>query len=396
MASLPPGLFKHPRTGMYWIKRRVPADLVSTLGRRTVQETLGTKDLRQAEGMYLERMGKIVRAWAALAADRSPMSRRTVAGLAGEFYRSVLSKHEADAGEAEQWEKELARLQEMRRPRGRRPNNPHGSLQHEVYEFLLARGYDYTHSDIRSIVVAFAEARDMAYRHLARMAKGDYSPDPEAARFPALVAQPSATAMPITARRNSLTVADHWDAYVAGTGIALGTQKRFRPILVALGRHLGTTNLADATPAAIVAWTKSLAASGLSAKTIGEGYLAATRAFFSWAMKEKLVHENPCKGITVKGPKQDKLEPARSKGFTPEEATLILSETLRDPNLRAPANWVAARRWIPWICAYNVARREKKSLAAAACPEDRRQRRLTRPRRPSPPVMTGASCHVVS
>jgi hypothetical protein len=46
----------------------------------------------------------------------------------------------------------------------------------------------------------------------------------------------------------------------------------------------------------------------------------------------------------------------REKGFDADEADIILQATLGKPSGHASAETVAARRWIPWICAYTGAR----------------------------------------
>jgi hypothetical protein len=46
--------FKHPRTGVYWFRKRVPAGLVSVLGRREVTESLGTRDPVEAKQKFAE------------------------------------------------------------------------------------------------------------------------------------------------------------------------------------------------------------------------------------------------------------------------------------------------------------------------------------------------------
>ena len=125
---------------------------MSTLGRRTIQETLGTNDRRLAEALFLGRMGEITRTWNALMAGRSALGRRTISGLAGEFYHSLIKNHEEDPGEPGRWEAELARLEARLRPLRGRPNNPHRTLQAEMHRFLLARGYNCSHADTRLLV----------------------------------------------------------------------------------------------------------------------------------------------------------------------------------------------------------------------------------------------------
>ncbi len=35
---------KHPRTGVYWLRKRVPADIEVLIGRQVITKTLGTRD----------------------------------------------------------------------------------------------------------------------------------------------------------------------------------------------------------------------------------------------------------------------------------------------------------------------------------------------------------------
>jgi integrase len=46
----------------------------------------------------------------------------------------------------------------------------------------------------------------------------------------------------------------------------------------------------------------------------------------------------------------------REKGFEMTEATTILAATLRPPSGKISVEMAAARRWVPWICAYSGAR----------------------------------------
>ena len=36
--------FKHPKTGVYWLRLRVPPDIKSSKGKNEVKRSLGTKD----------------------------------------------------------------------------------------------------------------------------------------------------------------------------------------------------------------------------------------------------------------------------------------------------------------------------------------------------------------
>jgi uncharacterized protein DUF6538 len=48
---------KHPKTGVYWVRRRVPADLVPVVGKAEVTRSLGTKDAASAPRIQSRRSG---------------------------------------------------------------------------------------------------------------------------------------------------------------------------------------------------------------------------------------------------------------------------------------------------------------------------------------------------
>jgi integrase len=63
---------------------------------------------------------------------------------------------------------------------------------------------------------------------------------------------------------------------------------------------------------------------------------------------------NPFAGIRVEGVKAWKEDDER--GFDPDQALTILSATVATPSHLISAEMKAARRWVPWICAYTGAR----------------------------------------
>src|SRR5205085_4346647 len=86
------------------------------------------------------------------------------------------------------------------------------------------------------------------------------------------------------------------------------------------------------------------------------------KVIFGWAVANRKLPTNPATGITIKLGKPVKL---RSKGFTEEEARAILTASInyhpgdassaRSGRREIPQT-VAAKRWVPWLCAYTGAR----------------------------------------
>ena len=81
--------------------------------------------------------------------------------------------------------------------------------------------------------------------------------------------------------------------------------------------------------------------------------LAALKTVFGWAVANRRLATNPATGVTVRVGKTQKL---RSKGFTDQEASLILKAALAYVPGAERACTAAAKRWAPWLCAFTGAR----------------------------------------
>ena len=224
--------------------------------------------------------------------------------------------------------------------------------------FLTERKLHLAEADMWDLTREAANAVLLARRTLLQQANGDYRANPEAERFPAYVAPtPPAPAEVKVIGAKPLTLDDHWEPFVTERMLALGTQKRWRPLIKAFEVHFGRANIATATSEDIGDWKLALVATGkLSNKTIGEAYIAALRTFFSWAKETRIIKENPCDGVRIKRDKVIEDEPDKGRDLEPHQCALILSESLREPDPRMSAWTAAARRWIPWLCAYTGAR----------------------------------------
>jgi hypothetical protein len=44
--------WKHPKTGIYWLRKRVPDDLVPVLGKREEKRSLKTRDAAEAKRLH--------------------------------------------------------------------------------------------------------------------------------------------------------------------------------------------------------------------------------------------------------------------------------------------------------------------------------------------------------
>ena len=111
----------------------------------------------------------------------------------------------------------------------------------------------------------------------------------------------------------------------------------------------------SSTVSTVFAWRNALLDEGRSAKTVGEVYLAAARSFFNWAVENNLTDVNPAASIKVRVKKKATTN-RTTPGFEDAEANAILSEALRPAAGKETGRFTAAKRWVPWLCAYSGAR----------------------------------------
>jgi hypothetical protein len=94
---------------------------------------------------------------------------------------------------------------------------------------------------------------------------------------------------------------------------------------------------------------------GISPKAVRDVWLAAPRSIATHMLNALRLEINPFAGIKVEGVKAWKEDDER--GFDPEQALTILSATVASPSHLISVEMKAARRWVPWICAYTGVRR---------------------------------------
>jgi hypothetical protein len=85
--------FRHPKTGIYWLRKRVPKDLVPVLGKAEVSRSLETRDPGEAKKRLLTVLSDLCAALELLEAwDEAPARKQELihAALVHLFMRDVL------------------------------------------------------------------------------------------------------------------------------------------------------------------------------------------------------------------------------------------------------------------------------------------------------------------
>jgi integrase len=181
-----------------------------------------------------------------------------------------------------------------------------------------------------------------ALKLLIKRAQGDYAPDDYALRFP-------------TFENSRDTGHGPWELFelwVSAVKPAPATVARWRGVFLQLGTQFAGRSAASITPEEAQEWADKLIDAERSEATVRDVWVAAARRVFNWALERKHVKQNPFKAVSVSVPRKKTSRP--HKAFTTDEMKIILRASLAisDTARARPA----ARRWVPWLCAYTGAR----------------------------------------
>ena len=349
------------KTGTYWFRKAVPHALRDKVGKTILHISLRTKDPKEAKNRFLRVAAEVAEQWEALGAVRPALTQKQTQGLAGEFYRWMIAKHDENPGRASDWREKIERDGKVMLPSGGRPSGAVGLYLPQVKEFLTERGIGVDDNDLYELALAVSKAGVQAKEALERRADGDYSPDPKAERFPKWEeVEPK-----ITVRMRSLTVAKHFTKFADDCGLSQATRKRWRPALENLAEHIQDDNLVAVTPALLLTWKEKLRGppstepatkrqqGRLSPRTIRDVYFASGRSFFEWAKENHKLTRNPFDGMRIRVPKG---KVTRNPSLSDDEARIILTEAMKGREGRESEEYGSAKRWIPWVCCYTGAR----------------------------------------
>jgi integrase len=307
----------HPKTGIWYLRRAIPLDIRGVLGKREEKISLATRNVAEARRLFPHVNAEVERRWAGVRENlaRTPpppelrvRTQKQATALAGVFYRRIVDANEYEPGAPSRWDAELRKDQYTRSPSERMPGLPPSPQMFGFDPISVARR-------------RFAPAIDELLREIGLVID-------EESRIKVAKAVARAFEDAHARLHRHATVDYSPDAKAA----------RFPPIAVL--DEVGQEPLFDH-------FAKEAQ------------HTPATRKRWRGAL-EKLCIDI----VTVAGAKKQKTR-GRDQGFTREEALKILRATLEPRNGRATLEGIAARRWVPWLCAYTGARVNEITQARA-------------------------------
>jgi integrase len=341
---------KDKKSGIYYIRVRIPADLVSTIGRHEISKSLRTREPSEAKERFSAEYAALQQRWAALRAKPEPIPLKQIVSLAGRVYWKLMAALENEPGEAEIWG-HVKRLNGQASESDTARAKWYGPVVDEV---LLGEGISVDADSRIRLLTEVQRAYEQATEQQYKRAQGDFSPDPDVARFPEW--GPDKKPISYSSRPTISEAFNRWKKDHISNGKSSRSADDFSQKLAALKDYLGHEDIERITPKEVSDWCDYLRhEKGLLPKTVSGKYLGAARAVFRHAKSKFLIERDPTEGVSFKIP--DKIQ-SRPLGYTDDEAQRILHSALEvfEKGSKAAHHNKLACHWVPWICAYTGAR----------------------------------------
>ncbi len=336
--------WKHPATGIYWFRRRVPASLKAVVGKTEEKFSLGTRDPNEAKRLHAEAALEVEQRWANLAAAEIRISEREATEMARPIYDGFIEAHRENPSEQRLWHIELGsalfeplanaldlmsfsaddfRRQEM-----------HTLVEHNTSELLRRSGRRLDEVGMSRLKQAVASAFQSGAQALA--SARDFS------------STRSATTAPLAGATSTdpVTFSSLLDGWALEKKPKAKTEYSFRRVLDELAREVGFDDASRLTTQHLIAWKEGMLKRGLSPRTIRFSKIAAVSAVLRWGADNLKITENVVGKVVVAGAGETKAGTGR-RGYTDEEAKIVLAAAAREKG---------AKRWVPLLCAYSGAR----------------------------------------
>ncbi|RTL51779.1 MAG: site-specific integrase [Bradyrhizobiaceae bacterium] len=340
--------WKHPDSGVYWFRKRVPEELRSLVGKREEKRSLQTKDPTEAKRRHADVVAEVEAKWTNLRNGPRSLSEREAHEFAQAIYDRWFTLHKDNPTQQTQWDIGLAERifapAEKFTTELSATYDPNLFRQHQM-RALCEEGRRFC-VEFYGLVIdrpsetilekAVAHALQRASQRLAQHSKGNF--DIDESQFGSekkSSVEPLAPAL--------------FKDLIAGWAKEKKPQPRtvyeWTKAFELLEKFLGHNDATKVLTGDLIRWKDAMVADGLHTRTIQNTRLSPVRAVFQWGLQNERLAANPAAQVTIQ---TKQIATERKRSFTDEEAQIILAAALiqKDP----------VRHWVPWLGAYTGAR----------------------------------------
>lgn len=365
-------------------RRRYPTDIRRILdglgpsftrppgwGREGITLTLGTSSSTQAKAAHARISADVEATFATLRAGPRSLSHKETVALSGEVYRALIAEHEDNPGEVGRWMR--AEVENLRAESGQLGPS---SLKIETEAERKRRGFEdlfgvrinallsskalWIEEESRSrLLEQVSAAIRQGNLLLMDRAAGDYSPDPQADRFPEIPAFTATTPR----GRGKLTMAalfERWEKHPEQQNTSPDTKRRYQGVFAAVSRFLGNPDAREVSTADLQRYVEArmeAPENPLSPRAARDVHKAALSSVYGWATTKATLTGINANPATKVGVNYKPARATRSKGLTDAEAHRLITAVLEIEAAEAmPQTVTAARRWAILVCFFTGSR----------------------------------------
>ncbi len=357
----------HAPNGDWFARKAIPVDIREAY--KAVYRVAWEEKFRRPSSLSQSQAKQEFREWDALITSRildlrakakgegRTLTHKETIGLCGEWYRWFVGKHEDNPGSPERWDDWHERFRDAYErwagsddpdwepsPVVRRYVRATVSGLADIPHFLSLKGVELSQESLDRFLDALEDEFVTALATLRRRAEGDYGTDPNTAKFPKFV----------PAKASGFTAWTLFDAWVKEKKPANQTVDRWRGIFLDLEAKFPERDASSITEEEAKDWARKSVTEERSAQTVAQVWVNAAKTIFNWGKEMRHTQSNPFEGVKITVPKKVRIR--EHKSFTDEEWTKILKATTKEQPERLAEHYKAARRWVPWLCAYSGAR----------------------------------------
>ncbi|MFO1083787.1 MAG: DUF6538 domain-containing protein [Reyranellaceae bacterium] len=354
--------FKHPRTGVYYIRRAIPEDLREAIGRAEYKKSLGTKDPAEAKRLFTAALNESEAMFATAREGRSAVDVLNDEQIraAGEAWAAHILSEDDEVRLEGLDDRAFAKVKEtndMVLP-ALKAELARGLVDdgtaYEFDDFLRSHGYNVpTHlENYRRVHMGMLRAWVRALEQLQRRDQGDAIETPVAPEIGPNRLQQDGEGDP-----EKLSGAfDGWKAERKPSSKAWAEWSRARRRFVETN---GDVTLAKLEKSHIRKFKDALAAKGLSHASIKKE-LGAVRTVLGWAEENGLVQHNVAAGVGVR---DARVKREARLPYADADLKVIFSSPIYTEGERPKAGGGEAAYWLPLIGLYMGSRLEEMGQA---------------------------------
>jgi integrase len=339
--------WKHPDSGYYWFRKRVPDDLRNLLGKREERFSLGTRDPAEAKRLHALKLAEVEERWSNLRNGKRPLSADDVAQHAAAIGEQLWRQVQADPYQQLKWDIEIgASLWSARNgelyvditqppsPAEQKRFDQRSICYWFVDEYLSGKSLTPPPEDRERLARAVTvEVQRVVQNHEAYL------------RGKQEVHVGGFALRKLRAPAGPLTFEAIIEGWVAEKKPNAKTQYTWRRVMNELSIFLDHDDVRRVAADDLVRWKQDLLAKGRANKTIRDSKLAPVRAIFQCAVDNRKLDSNPATRINIDLKSRSS---EKKRGYSDEEAKVILRAARTEKE--------AHKRWVPWVCAYTGAR----------------------------------------